>query len=124
MSSPRERAEQTIATAAALAGRIAAAVEADYPDLWGWRMRLAPIRRTGPGPDDWRWDRSQRARVRRAEAFLREAVGVAASRISEAYGLGAGAAWAIRHGLPLRADPDSASAAAVLASVAAVLRYR
>ena len=44
---------------------------------------------------------------------------MAASRISETYGLGAGAEWAARHGLIMGRDPDTMAQGQVLASLAA-----
>lgn len=95
--SQREADLAAIEAAQELERRIRDAVTADRPDLRHYLMRLSAIVRTGPGEDDWRWDGSVRGRARRAREFLREAVGVAAARISEAYGLGAGSEWAERH---------------------------
>lgn len=93
----RAQDEAAIAAAKQLADRIKQAVQQDYPDLRGYMIRLDAIVRTGPGPDDWRWDASKRGRGKRARVFLREAVAAAASRISEAHGLGSGSEWARRH---------------------------
>jgi len=97
MTMSATRDEQAIRDARLLQSRIRAAVDVDYPGLCGWAMRLDPIRRTGTGEDDWAWDGSARAKAKRARKFLTEAVAVAARRISQAYGLGAGSEWARKH---------------------------
>lgn len=76
----------------AMATRIDAAMSA-YPDLLGWRMHP-------PAWNYWRdggWRADRRGLLRAQATYLARAVTVAASRISEAYGLGAGSAWAERH---------------------------
>ena len=91
-----ERDRDAVSAALVLQRQIQAAVRADYPGLMGYLMPLS---------------------CRRARQFLRKAVGVAASRISEAYGLGTGTAWAHRH---FRAAGDERRAQAqVLASISA-----
>jgi len=118
MTMQRERNMRAIAAAKALESQIRVAVLADYPRLCGWLARRDAIRRTGPRHDDWSWDMSVRGRARQARWFLRNAVTVAAARISEVYGLGAGAEWATRHGFEPSADTDARAAAQTLASLA------
>ena len=123
MSARRERDLAAIEAARDLELRLTDAVRVDYPDLCAWAMRRSAIRRTGPGPDDWVWDGSVSGRARRARRYLAEAATLAARRISEAYGLGAGGAWAAKHGLgEAVSDPDRWAAAQVRASLRAVQR--
>lgn len=92
----REKDLQDIDRARDLEQRLTETVREDFPDLCGWAMRREAIVRTGPGAQDWRWDGSVRGRAKRARQYIEQAVGVAASRISQAYGLGAGSEWAAR----------------------------
>lgn len=92
----REKLTLLVEQASELDRRIAAAMS-EYPGLYGWRLRLSAIKRTGPGEGDWIWTNDIRLQAKRARYFLREAVAVAASRISEAYGMGLGEDWAMRH---------------------------
>lgn len=75
--------------------------------------------RTGDGEDDWRWGayRSAAQECAALRRYLGRAATVACRRISEAYGLGAGAEFAARHGL-LAEDPDHVARAQVLDSLA------
>jgi len=123
MTTQRERDMRAITAAQELESRIRMAVLADYPRLCGWLARREAIRRTGPRRDDWAWDMSIRGRARQSRRFLRTAISVAASRISEVYGLGAGAEWATRHGFDLLADTDARASAQTLASLARLRGY-
>jgi len=94
----RTRARQAATDLEAAIGR---AVRADYPSLCGWALRVPHHRivRYGPREDDWRWGAYPTA-AEHAAAYRRyceRAVQVAASRISECYGLGVGSEWAERH---------------------------
>ena len=93
-----ERDRDAVSAALVLQERIRAAVRADYPELMGYLMPM-PLK------------------CRRARQVLREAVGVAASRISEAYGLGEGTKWAHRHFGA--AGDERIAEAQVLASISA-----
>lgn len=115
----KETDSAAIETAEDLERRIIVAVQKDYPSLRGYLMRRAAIIRTGSGVDDWRWDSSLRGRARRARKFLREAVSVAAGRISEAYGLGTGSEWARLHFGPAARGDERAAVAGHVGGAAA-----
>lgn len=118
----QDRDRSAVAAAKALEKRLMIAIESDYPGLRGWLMRRDAIRRIGPLEDDWRWDCSLRGRATQARRFLREAIQVAAARVSERHGLGAGSEWAARH---FGCDGDERRAEAqVLASLASVRQWR
>ena len=98
------------AAARDLHARVYATASEDYPDLCGWLLPL---------PD--------RARAREEcaalQRYMARVVAVAASRISEAYGMGEGARWAARHGLTVAdADADAVARAQATASMAAAVR--
>lgn len=85
-----------IAAAKLLEEKIAAAM-LDYPHLYGWRLRREAIKRTGPSEDEWIWSDDVRLKAKRAEYFLSNALQYAATRISEAYGVGVGEEWVAKH---------------------------
>ena len=94
----------------------------DYPGLCGWKLPLRDrYRWVGGETGGWRAYRSAGQHARVLRRYLDRAVHVAASRISEAYGLGTGAEWLARHGLASNHDSDGRAAAQTRASVAAVL---
>jgi hypothetical protein len=93
----------------------------DYPGLWSWKLPLRDRYRWDRAADGWRAYRSAGQHARALRRYLDRAVHVAASRISEAYGLGQGAEWMARHGLDSNHDSDARAAAQTRASVAAVL---
>lgn len=111
-----------VAEMLALDSRISSAMQSEYPQLLGWRMSTIAIRRTGPAPDDWRCDRSKRGQMRHARQYLARAVDIAARRISEAYGVGEGSAWASRHGLRASSYAEHRAESQVLASLRAICR--
>ena len=91
-----ERDRDAVSAALVLQERIRGAVRADYPELMGYLLPFS---------------------CRRARQFLGKAVAVAASRISEAYGLGEGTKWAHRHFGA--AGDERIAEAQVLASISA-----
>lgn len=132
MNPKTERARALRATlrtqATELADRVTNAVRSDYPDLTGWALRCPShqkIIRTGSGEDDWRWGayRSAQEECAALRRYIERVTTVAARRISEAYGLGAGDEWARRHGLTAD-DPDHTARILVRKSLASVCHMR
>jgi len=78
----------------------------DYPGLCGWRLPLHDRYRWDRAAHGWRAYRSAGQHARALRRYLDRAVHVAASRISEAYGLGQGAEWIARHSLAGNHDSD------------------
>lgn len=102
--------------------RITAAVTADYPNLYGYALRVPAYTEIVATGEEWQWRsyRSASAEIRALRSYMGRATHVAASRISQAYGQGAGAAWADRHGLASPGDSDALARASAVASLAAV----
>lgn len=120
-----ETRDRLLAEARELQAAIDRAMQADYPALCGWKLPLRDRYRWVGGRDtgDWRAYRSAGEHARALRRYLDRVVHVAASRISEAYGLGAGAEWVERHKLASRHDSDVRAAAQTRASLAAVAQW-
>lgn len=94
------------AAVSALDAAVEQAVRKDYPQLCGWRVNVCMYRT------------KRRSLADAARLWSRNVVHVAASRISEAYGLGAGSDWL---GIPFVAGQsvDSVAAGQVVKSLEA-----
>ena len=106
------RNEQTIARletqARAIRDRLEVAI-LEFPGLCRWAVEY-PVRYSGC---------TQREHLAALRRYVDRAVPVAASRVSEAYGLGRGSEWAARHQLHAPAA-DARAAGQALASLARV----
>ena len=95
MATKKQQIEKLSAEVSALDQKLEASVRGEYPGLHGWRLNAPGCERFDRTTEKW-VRRTQPQYIAAMRRYLDSAVQVAAGRISEAYGMGVGSAWAAK----------------------------